>query len=347
MTTAPPVPDDRQTADPRYCPRCGTPVAGPYCAGCGEAISSVGEEPTAEFRAYRAYGGPPPNGPVNGGAAYTPERKPNRGVLIGLCATAGVLVVAAIVVGVVLLTSGSSSSSGSRYQAEVGRIFAPVLTSNQQVSDELGRLHGARATDARAAVRRVQREVTTAQGALGAVAVPAGSQSVSSAAHEVLDRETAYLTSVGGVLARPSAADASQLPTLASNLMSALSATGPAIAGTSQTVTNTDVLMRWVARAVHARHVRHHRTTTTPPSGGGGPANPLQNGRSCGGGLYAGPNTTCPFAQNVRDAYNEAPGATATVEVYSPVTGQTYTMDCAPSGTGVTCSGGNNASVSF
>ena len=105
-----------------------------------------------------------PKGPVNGGAAYTPERKPNRGVLIGLCATAGVLVVAAIVVGVVLLTSGSSSSSGSRYQAEVGRIFGPVLTSNQQVSDELGRLHGARATDARAAVRRAQREVTTAQG---------------------------------------------------------------------------------------------------------------------------------------------------------------------------------------
>jgi hypothetical protein len=259
----------------------------------------------------------------------------------------GVLVVAAIVVGVVLLTSGSKSSSGSRYQAVVGRIFAPVLSSNQQVSDELGRLHGTRATDVRAAVRRAQREVTTAQGALGAVAVPTGSQSVSRAAHQVLDGETPYLTSVGGVLARPSAAGATELPALASNLSSALSAAGPAIAGTSQTVTNTDVLMRWVARAVHARRVRHRPATTPPSSGGSGTPAPAQNGSACGGALYAGPNTSCPFAENVRDAYNEAPGAAATVEVYSPVTGQTYTMDCAPSGTGVTCSGGNNASVSF
>ena len=52
-------------------------------------------------------------------------------------------------------------------------------------------------------------------------------------------------------------------------------------------------------------------------------------------------------ALNVRDAYNEAPGATATVRVYSPVTDRTYTMSCAPSGNGVTCSGANNASVTF
>jgi hypothetical protein len=79
----------------------------------------------------------------------------------------------------------------------------------------------------------------------------------------------------------------------------------------------------------------------------GSPALPSSSsgGRDCAGGLHAGPNTSCPFAQNVRDAYNAAPGTTASVRVFSPVTGQTYTMSCAPAGSGVTCSGANNASV--
>jgi hypothetical protein len=49
----------------------------------------------------------------------------------------------------------------------------------------------------------------------------------------------------------------------------------------------------------------------------------------------------------VRDAYFDVPGAVASVRVSSPVTGQIYTMDCAPTSAGVTCSGGNNASVAF
>ena len=80
----------------------------------------------------------------------------------------------------------------------------------------------------------------------------------------------------------------------------------------------------------------------------GSPAPPsLSGGRDCPGGLHAGPNTSCPFAQNVRDAYDSAPGTTASVRVFSPVTGQTYTMSCAAAGSGVTCSGANNASVTW
>ena len=61
----------------------------------------------------------------------------------------------------------------------------------------------------------------------------------------------------------------------------------------------------------------------------------------------AGPNTTFPFAINVHDAWLAAPGSTNTLQVYSPVTHLTYTMNCAPAGSGITCSGGNNASVSW
>jgi hypothetical protein len=80
----------------------------------------------------------------------------------------------------------------------------------------------------------------------------------------------------------------------------------------------------------------------------GSPAPPSSSGgRDCPGGLHAGPNTSCPFAQNVRDAYDAAPGTTASVRVFSPVTGQTYTMSCAAAGSGVTCSGADNASVTW
>jgi hypothetical protein len=65
---------------------------------------------------------------------------------------------------------------------------------------------------------------------------------------------------------------------------------------------------------------------------------------SCGGGLAVGPNTTCAFAANVQSAYDSnGPGE---VSVYSPVTHQTYEMNCAAGGQ-VVCTGGNDASVYF
>ena len=65
---------------------------------------------------------------------------------------------------------------------------------------------------------------------------------------------------------------------------------------------------------------------------------------SCGGELSVGPNTTCPFAEDVRSAYeSHGPGV---VDAYSPVTNQTYAMSCS-SGSYVVCTGGENASVYF
>jgi hypothetical protein len=79
--------------------------------------------------------------------------------------------------------------------------------------------------------------------------------------------------------------------------------------------------------------------TTTPapaPSSGG-------SGDDCGGGVRAGPNTSCPFALNVADEYRSSGGATR-ISVYSPTTGQTYRMVCSEGSPNV-CTGGNNASV--
>ncbi|WP_333618344.1 hypothetical protein [Dietzia sp.] len=58
--------------------------------------------------------------------------------------------------------------------------------------------------------------------------------------------------------------------------------------------------------------------------------------------------TTCGFANAVRDAYagSGAGGGPRTVSAFSPTTGQSYSMYCAPAGTNVVqCTGGNNAVV--
>ena len=63
------------------------------------------------------------------------------------------------------------------------------------------------------------------------------------------------------------------------------------------------------------------------------------------GGVYAGPNTSCPFAVNVEQTWLTS-GAADTFSVYSPVTGLSYVMTCGGIDPTV-CTGGNTALVEF
>jgi uncharacterized protein YceK len=75
------------------------------------------------------------------------------------------------------------------------------------------------------------------------------------------------------------------------------------------------------------------------------PVQPVQRqATSCGSNISAGPNTTCPFALNVAAEYLSQGGGTISIVVYSPVTGQDYTMNCV-AGVPSVCRGGNNAVV--
>ncbi len=79
-------------------------------------------------------------------------------------------------------------------------------------------------------------------------------------------------------------------------------------------------------------------------SGSGSNSGGYSSGTSCGGGLSVGPNTTCSFAENVRSEWYSAGSGDVTIDVYSPVTGSTYTMRCS-AGVTTVCRGGNNATV--
>ncbi len=81
-------------------------------------------------------------------------------------------------------------------------------------------------------------------------------------------------------------------------------------------------------------------SSTSSATGGAVPA----TASSCGGGVSAGPNTTCAFAVNTATAYFRANGGSPTVSVYSPVTQRTYTMTCT-AGAPTVCRGGDNATV--
>ena len=77
------------------------------------------------------------------------------------------------------------------------------------------------------------------------------------------------------------------------------------------------------------------------------PVYPAGTAANCGASVFAGQDTTCPFALNVVAAYAKTAGNTnATVTAVSPVTGQQYTMQCTGQSP-VVCTGGTNALVAF
>ena len=54
--------------------------------------------------------------------------------------------------------------------------------------------------------------------------------------------------------------------------------------------------------------------------------------KDCGDRLLVSPTTSCPFAHNVREKYFPVPGDSVEIDVFSPVTGKTYTMACVRTG---------------
>ena len=99
-----------------------------------------------------------------------------------------------------------------------------------------------------------------------------------------------------------------------------------------------------LARERRERTDRTDDRQSSPPPPSPTPA-PASSRTDCGGGISVGPNTSCSFAQNVRDEYRNT-GGSSRIEVYSPVTKQTHTMSCTAGATTV-CTGGNDAVVYF
>ena len=359
---APPAEPGPQPAEPPAPPAAEPTemLSGPPPAARGAAPPPPAAPPPAAPPpppAAQAPVSPPPAQP----AGPTGERGPRRWLL---WAVIGVVVVAAVAV-VLILTVFSSSSGDDEsqaYQDKVTTVLTPVVDANQKLSSALRALHGTNPALAKRRVQDAQAATLTARGGLQALSVPDGSQQLATNARGTLTREAAYLAAVSSALNNPGSASASQTQTLAGNLTDALDVVAPSAQDWSQSVAGADTLTTWAPTAAAAikrkaavkrkaaakkGSTQHTNSSSSASSSSSSGTSSTSGGTNCGGGLQAGPNTSCAFAQNVRDAYNEAPGASATVRVFSPVTNQTYTMSCAPAGDGVTCSGANDASVTW
>ncbi len=66
--------------------------------------------------------------------------------------------------------------------------------------------------------------------------------------------------------------------------------------------------------------------------------------KECDVGVFANPQTSCPFAANVASAWYTSGGSNYLPSVYSPATGRYYDMYCSET-LPTECTGGNNASV--
>ena len=240
-----------------------------------------------------------------------------------------------------------------------------MLAANTTLSQSFQSLSGRNTQTARTATSQAQQAITQARGAVVVLTVPASEQQLSQQVQQALTQETNYLAAVQDALSNP-ASDNTQLQTLAGNTGAALVPLNAVAPGIGTSLNATDALASWAsgqarahaaaAAAAQRRAVRQAAqqgarqgsqssgsSSGSSSSGGSAPA----SSTDCGGGIMAGPNTSCAFAQAVHQAWLQAPGVNNTVQAYSPVTGQTYTMTCTQAGAGITCSGGNNASVSW
>ena len=120
---------------------------------------------------------------------------------------------------------------------------------------------------------------------------------------------------------------------------------------TAQTVTAPATHAAAARTRSHKHAARKHAlapATSGAAAASAAPATAGQGTTSCGGGLSVGSNTSCGFAENVQQAYDESSGGPQTVTAYSPATGLNYDINCT-GGTPHVCTGGttHDASVYF
>jgi hypothetical protein len=269
------------------------------------------------------------------------------GAVLALVATIGL---------VFALTRGPGADE--TYTAAVQETLAPVAESDGQVKSALMALDGPDRSSARAAVGSAQDTVDDARSGLGDLETPDGAEATLGDARQVLSREVAYLSAVDRVLKDPGNSSArNQVPTLESALSNALEDAEPAEEDWAGEVGGGVELVSWANSRVRARERaaaqarerqrEQEAEDAANRAAAAASAAAASAPSDCGGGVSAGPNTSCAFALNVRDAYYDVPGSSTTVNVYSPTTSQTYSMYCTPVGGQVRCTGGNNSSVTF
>lgn len=342
---------DAVTDRARFCPECGHPSEGAnFCPGCGHNMG---------FAADRTLADPSVQAPAGDG-------KPRGRVVLIAGVALGVVAVA--VAAIVLLSGGShskttSANTSASYTNELAKVLTPVVGANRALSRSLTSLDGSKHSvrSAKTAASQALASLATARGGVGVLSAPSAQAQLAGEVQQALTADNGYLQAVSSALATPTGPSAGQLQTLATGAQSALNPLIAVVSGAGDSVSGTDNLVNWTQGAT--KHAHRQTAPSTGHSSPGGPSTSPTPAPSsppsatvpapstpastdCGGGLFAGPDTSCPFAMNVQTAWINTPGESNMVTAYSPVTGRSYTESCGPSGTGIMCTGvGANNSI--
>ena len=365
-----------ETGSARFCPDCGTPTSsGDEAPAVAPPVTDTAQQLTAntttpseattttEFpsqpapaqKATGTFGTfpPPPSVPTRTGADGGAHRS-----RVALIVAGAALGLAAIAVAVIILATGGSNGStnpSTAYHQKLTTALGPVVTANNALSSSLRDLSGANTTPAKSALSQAEQAVTAARGAVAVLSVPPAAAQLSQQVQQALTQENGYLQAVGATLSTQSQGNISQVRPLGTSASSSLVPLDVVTPGIGASLNGSDQLISWangrVAAAAKAAKKKAAKKPATSSSSSGSSSSSnstsVSQGTDCGGGLNAGPDTSCPFAENVQQAWYQAPAGVDTLQVFSPVTDQVYTMTCTQAGVGVTCTGGNNASVSW
>ena len=279
------------------------------------APASPAPAPRPRFESNGGTPGPSPN--QSGGSS-------RRRVL--LLVAGGALAVAAIAVAVVVLSNGGGSKQrqtleaspqvagpATTYNVQIVKALTPLVTANQTLSNALVALDGSKhATNrAKTAATQATTALSSARGAVSVLTAPSAVGSLPSQIQQVLTTDNGYLQAVASTLQSPTVSGASQLVTLATGAQSAFDSTSTVIPMASSSVTGSNNLADWArgaARPPTPTATAPASSSSSTPQATSAPTLPAPNGTDCGGGLTAGPATSCPFAVNVQAAWNNAPG---------------------------------------
>jgi hypothetical protein len=264
----------------------------------------------------------------------------------------GAIAVAAIAVAVIVLSSGSGSNKqqttvqeaeaphaaapAATYKRQMVKALTPLVTANQTLSTALVALDGSTqaTSNAKTAATQATTALTSARGAVSVLTAPTAAGNLPGQIQEVLTADNGYLQAVVSTLQSPTVSGATQVDTLATGAQGAFDGISIIIPAANSSVTGSSNLASW-ARSAAQPHKPTAQTassssSTSTAQAPAAPASASPSGTDCSGGVIAGSATSCPFAVNVQSAWAQAPGPTATVKVYSPVTGRTYIENCGP-----------------
>ncbi len=254
---------------------------------------------------------------------------------------------------VLLLSRGDTRAE---YRTAMQGALRPMVEASPSVTTALRGLDGPGTSAARAAVSAARSATDDARAALNRIEAPEEAASDLRAARQSLSRQTTYLAAIDAVLRDPTSDQRDQLPSAEQALQSSLSDIAPASQDWGDDVGGASELVSWARersrarqrsaaaaarrrRAEEAEQAANAAAAATAAAQGSQPSD-------CGEGVTAGPNTSCEFAFDVRDAWRAVPGMTARVGVYDRRLGRSLSMYCTPVGNGMRCTSGS-VTVSF